>query len=127
MSDGSWLLYPWFEEHGASLVHAEDLAAFRKLSPYGKVFQWVEAEGDWTTTAYGEQRFRVRPSLAMPVAAPSFRVGQTVLVRRHQRAARIVEVQWHYLRERPFFLVEAAGRRVKTRYWAEDLEAPVGP
>lgn len=123
MNHGSWLLYPWFEEHGSSLVHAEDVAAFRKLLPYGKVFQWVEREGDWTVIAYGAQRFRVHPSLAMPVAAPSFRVGQTVLVRRHQCAARIVEVQWHYLRNRPFFRVEAAGRRVKTRYWAEDLDA----
>jgi hypothetical protein len=122
MNDGSWLLYPWFEEHGASLVYPDDMEAFRKLSPYGKVFQRIGDDGNWAVIVYAGARIRVDATCAKVVNAPAFGFGQRVLVRRHRRVATVVEIRWHYKADCPFFFVEAGGRRVKTRYWPDDLE-----
>ncbi len=116
-----WGLYPWFVEHGYDWVHPDDLPAFRALSPYGRVFQRVgEADGYWVL-AYGAARFRVQPGLFRPVPAPSWPLGTPVEVKSRSKCGTIRDIFWHFQRNEPLYFLEVAGKKLKTRYFSQDL------
>jgi len=125
-SVGEWGLYPWFEERGRSLVHPQDADAFSSLLPYGKLFQCVAWDNQYMTLRYGNRQFRVRPDLFAAVTAPPFDFGQTVAFGKGGRAVSgtVVDICWHHGRDRPFFHLRLNGKRLKKRYWAEDLVGP---
>jgi hypothetical protein len=122
MSPTEWGLYPWFEESGTTLVHPDDLDAFRKLVPYGKVFAVARDEGDFIRLAYGAQVFRVKPDLLRHVDAPKFAIGDRARIANKPGDVEIDAIQWHHKDERPFFLVKRNGKVESRRYWADDLE-----
>ncbi len=121
--DSDWGLYAWFEERGVELIHPEDLASFRQLSPYGKVFRRCSSEGPYITLEYAERRFRVKPDLFQPVPVPPFVFGQTVLLKSGGQLlqGKVSDIQWHHGNAKPFFHLSVGGRFVKKRYLAEDL------
>ncbi|MFO0260520.1 MAG: DUF6960 family protein, partial [Planctomycetota bacterium] len=63
ISSTRWGLYPWFPEHGESMIHPDDVAAVKDLTPNGKVFQVIEEDGTYLVLSYGEVRFRAKPDL----------------------------------------------------------------
>lgn len=119
--EGAWGLYPWFEEHGAQLVHSEDLDAFRKLSPYGKVFLRTGEVDEFIELCYGESKFRVKPELFQPVPPVSFPIGTRVAVRGKNGDAVVDSIQWHHRDAKPICHVRRDGKLDSRRYSAEDL------
>jgi len=85
---GTWGLYPWFEEHGAELVHSDDIDEFRKLSPYGKVFLRTGEDNGFIRLAYGDRTFHVKPDLFQPVPRSHSRSART------SRFAARMSTQW---------------------------------
>jgi hypothetical protein len=121
MKTDNWVLYPWFEEHGTALVHPEDLDRFRRLSPYGKVFEKVGDDGDFVVLLAGHDTFRVKPDLMTTVEPPAFGYGQQATVRSKGTVGTVADIRWHHAQRRPFFHLEVNGKRIASRYWAEDL------
>jgi hypothetical protein len=121
--DSDWGLYPWFEEHGEEFVHPADVANFRQLSPYGKVFQRISADEPYIILRYGDRHFRVKPDLFQSVPAPSFGFGQQVSLKSGGKTiqGKISDIQWHHKDTKPFFHVSLECRPLKKRYWADDL------
>jgi len=117
---GQWGLYPWFAEHGEDLVHPDDREAFAALMPYGKVFRCDGEVDGYLRLAYGERDFRVRPGLFQRVEPPTYGFGAEVVVPKHG-AAVVREINWHHKESEPLYFVEAAGNRLKKRYFTRDL------
>jgi hypothetical protein len=58
---------------------------------------------------------------------PAFKVGQEVKVIQNERngasqSGRIKEVAYHHKAQRYYYYLESAGKRIKKRYFTEDLE-----
>ena len=125
MNITKWTLYPWFEEHGAELIHPDDISRFRQLRPYGKVFAVVGEEGNYIILQFGENSFRVMPDLMSAVSAPAFFFGQTVEISGKTTFGTVVEVCWHHGQQKPFFYLVIGGKRSGKRYWESDLTATI--
>lgn len=122
-TEGTWGLYPWFEEHGAQLVHGDDIDEFRKLSPYGKVFLRTGEDNGFIRLAYGERTFRVKPDLFQPVPPISFPIGTRVTILSKNIDAVIDSIQWHHRDAKPIYYVRRDGKPDSRRYSSEDLSA----
>jgi hypothetical protein len=123
MDTDQWVLYPWFEEHGTSLIHPEDLDRLRHLSPYGIVFKRVGTDGDYVVLSARGQTVRVRPSLIQNVPTPAFDYGQEVRIAGKDLSGRVVEIGWHHQQGRPFYHLAIGGKRNSRRHWDEELAA----
>lgn len=120
---GTWGLYPWFVDDGVDCVHPEDLEEFLSLMAYGKVFRVAGVERDMITLEYGTDRFRVKPHLFTPVDRPAKSFGEEVTVTTggKTRRGRIVGINWHYKKARPFFILQFGARRSSRQYWPEEF------
>lgn len=120
---GRWGLCQWFEEHGTDIVHPDDLEAFRRFLPNGKVFQCLCQEGDYLVLRYGDLRFRVRPLLFKPVPVPSTKIGDRVRIRSNGEVlpAVITGMAWHFQRSEPYYSVTVNGKERSKRYWQSDF------
>ena len=90
---GTWVLFPWFEEH-SNEVHPEDLLTARAVQPYGKVLQVVGVEEGFVVLAYRDERIRVRPGLVKVVSEPVVGRGGIVTLA-DGRTGEVLEVNWH--------------------------------
>jgi len=109
----------WFPEHGVQLVAQEDIDAFTKLSPAGKVFYCMGIQGKWLILQYGTNTYRVSSDVFRPVAAPAFKVGQPVIA--GEKTGIIEHVTWHFKNEVPIYLLAFGGKLSSRRYAEEEL------
>ena len=114
-------LYPWFEEHGSTLVHPEDLEQFKSLIPYGKVFQLVDSIDAYVCLLYGSNTFRVKPDLLKKVPQVRLEVGDKIQVRGKEGVGEIIDIMWHYKEAKPFFKITLNGKKKSNRYWEPDI------
>lgn len=124
----TWGLYQWFEEHGNSLVHPDDLDTLRNLAPNGKVFQLVAEDGDFIKLRYADKYIRVKPSLFKQVPTPAFQFDEPVSFLKDQKnvTGKITDISWHFQKAQPIFLLEANGKRPTKQYYAADLKRVAG-
>lgn len=115
-----WGLYPWFEEHGADLIHAEDLAVVRALAPNGKVFRVTGEDEGFIRLSYGEIVFRARPSLFREVGGEVHGIGEVIALR-DGRSGEVIGIQWHHQRAEPMYQLRLAGKKGSNRYWNSDF------
>jgi hypothetical protein len=119
-----WCLYQWFPEFGTNLVHPDDLDAFQRLIPNGKVFRCSESEGGFLKLQYGRDFYRVRPShLFKEVSRPEkvFFEMVKILQKGKVLSAEVTDILWHFQRSSPFYLVSIDGKKLKKRYIASDF------
>lgn len=121
-SEPAWGLYPWFEEHGPSFVHHDDLDEFRRLSPYGKIFKLIGRDGTFIIISYGNSSFRVLPDLFQKVPDIAFPIGSKVTIRNKKVEATVDSIQWHHGAAKPVYYLRRDGKLDSRRYSAEDLE-----
>jgi hypothetical protein len=125
MDNERWVLYPWFQEHGASLIHPEDLERLEQLGPYGTVWKRLGTDGEYTVLTARHQTVRVRPDLIVEVPALAFDYGQEVRLIAKDLTGVVEEIGWHHKHSRPFYLLSIGGKRHSRRYWDDELQ-PVG-
>jgi hypothetical protein len=116
-----WVIYPWSDAHGPDLVHPEDLEQFRRIDPLGRAFAVMGQDGEFLVLAIGGERFRVKPSLATEIPIPHFAYGQDVRVKNGNKIATVLEINWHYKRHEPYYMLLVGGKPDKRRYWSEEL------
>lgn len=121
MDTEQWVLYPWFQEHGAQLIHPDDLERLKTLGAYGTVFKQLGTDGQYTVLSAKRQTVRVLPDLIVKVPRPAFDYGQQVRVAGQDRIGVVEEIGWHHKLSRPFFLLAIGGKRQSRRYWDDEL------
>lgn len=115
-----WGLYPWFEEHGANMIHPEDLLLVRAITPSGKVFQKTGEDGDFIRLRYGTVEFRAKPSLFCLVDATIHGIGTTVSLEDGGRGE-VTGIHWHHQRSEPMYELRVEGKKTSRRYWNSDF------
>ena len=115
-----WGIYPWHIEHGAELIHPDDLEAFRKETNSSKVFECME-EGDYITLRYNGNRYRVKDKLFKPVPTPKYTFGEIVRVKKSEEEAVITDIMWHYDKQEHFYFIAVRGKRKSKRYWESEF------
>jgi hypothetical protein len=115
-------LFNWFPEHGAELVHPDDLEAFTRLNPAGRVFA-VMRRADWIVLSLGGSEYRVRGNLLQPVPPPRHWIGDEVsfVSKGVVHRGTVREVRWHFRDDAPFYFLSANGKRLSKRYTDNDL------
>lgn len=119
-----WVLYPWFEEHGADHIHPDDFERFRALKPYGLVFRNLGTDFDFCILEYAGEKFRVREELIQAISFPTdhmFKVGDLVRINVKDDVGEVVEVRWHHKEQKPIYTLKITGRKKGKRYWPEEL------
>ena len=115
-----WGVYPWFPERGTEYIHAEDLDAFREVASNCKVFACV-GEEEYITLKYNNRCYRVRKQLFKPILAPKYTFGQRVSIRKNGEEVTVIDIMWHYDRQKHYYLVTAGNRKKSKRYFEEEL------
>jgi hypothetical protein len=115
-----WAYLTWFPEHGAQLVHPQDISALG-VGVQGLVGVVSPSSDGWASFAFGERAVRVRPELTHPCAAPTFTYGQLVrsVPPRTPVEGPVRLIQWHFKDAAAFFLVGSGS----SRYFAHELHA----
>ena len=116
-----WGLYQWYEEHGAELIHPDDLETVRKLVPGNRVFRVAGEKAGFLYFRYGEIEFRGRPRLLERIKAQVREVGDTVTLT-DGRSAQVMDVRWHFQRAEPMYQLRVEGKKRSKRYWNSDLK-----
>ncbi len=65
---------------GIEAIHPDDRQVAEQLIPSDRVLHRVAFDGTYYTLQYGEQSFRIRPSLWLQIADEGFRIGDRVEV-----------------------------------------------
>jgi hypothetical protein len=115
----SFGLYPWFAEHGDDLVHPEDQKKLLKLTPYGKVFELVSSDSDYIELSYGEESYRVKPDLYLPIPEIRHRIGDNL--ERHGEDHLVRDIRWHFQKRQVFYLVYVNGKKSSRRYFEDEF------
>jgi hypothetical protein len=125
MAPGDWVCYGCLD-WGPRLFHPEDLALKERMLARGEVCQVERQEGGFRVLRFGELRVRLRADLVggRVILPPVFRLGAQVRVKppRTERVGHVRRIGWHHDRRAHLFWIEQGGKRVKNRYFAEELE-----
>ena len=114
----TWGLYPWFEEHGANLVHPHDLLSFEPNNT--RVFYCKNIEHEYLVLQFGHFEYRVKPINYKEIEKPKFIFNNQVTTRSGY-SGKIVEIHWHYKDNRHYYLLELQGKKSSKRYFEEEL------
>ncbi len=113
--NSKWGTYPWFMEHGADLIHPDDLDAFKQEANSSKVFECME-ESDYITLRYNDKCYRVREKLFKFVPVPKYDFGECVKLKKNGEEAIIIDIMWHYGKQEHYYLVSIGGKKKSKRY-----------
>jgi len=125
VAPGDWVCDGCFD-WGSRLFHPDDAHLKEQMLAAGPVCEVAGDEGDFWRLRFGSLRVRLRKQLvgAGLVPRPPFEWGQLVRVKqpRTERVGTIRCVGWHAKRQCHLFWIEQDGKKVKNRYFAEELE-----
>lgn len=118
----SWGVYSWFIEHGEDLIEPRDREKFKKLNPYGKLFECIGEEENYILLRYNKEVYRVNPILYKKVNNPKFQIGNKVrLVNKVDVVGEIVDINWHFKENEPLYFISINSKRKSKRYMDEDF------
>lgn len=110
------------------LIHPDDEEKAIALNPMGRLFKKLGEECDYYLLQYGDVIIRAKPSnLWRPKKGDGFSIGDAVNVlslngKNTPREGIICEIGWHHEKSRAYYLIEENGKRLKKRYFCDDIE-----
>jgi preprotein translocase subunit YajC len=116
-------LYPGFPDFGIDdSCHPDDLAQIKNFSPHGKVFQSdLEEMLGYIKIAHGLECFRVQRNQFRQIDdALMFSVGDHVITK-SGKTGTIWQIEWHFERKQPYFLLLVECKKKQTWYFKDDL------
>ena len=126
MTPGDWVCYACLD-WGSRLFHPDDVHLKAAMLAAGWVSAVAGEDGEFWLLAFGPLRVRLRKELigGAVVPKPPLVWGETVRVKppRSERAGTIRCVGWHAEQRRHIFWIAEGGRRIKSRYFSEELES----
>lgn len=125
MKPGNWLSYGCLH-WGTRLFHPADAHLKDEMLAAGWVCEVAGEDAEFWVLRFGSLRVRLRKELVggVVIPEPPFVWGEQVRVRppRTERAGTIRCIGWHSNLQRHLFWIAEGARRVKSRYFAEELE-----
>jgi hypothetical protein len=125
VAPGDWVCYGCLD-WGPRLFHPDDAGLKDRMLAAGCVCEVIGEDGEFWVLRFGSLRVRLRKELVggAVVPRPAFDRGDRVQVRppRTERVGVVRAVGWHDGQQRHLFWIAEAGRQVKSRYLAEELE-----
>jgi hypothetical protein len=122
---GQWITYGCVD-WGPRLFHPDDFHLKDRMLDCGSVCFFEAIDGDFWVLRFGSLRVRLREGLigAGSLPTPAFDFEELVRVGEHRtvRIGRIRRINWHGKRRVHLFWIESNGKRVKNRYFTEELE-----
>jgi hypothetical protein len=125
MGPGDWVHYGCFD-WGPRLFHAEDARLKEPMLAAGEVCHVDDETGEFWVLRFGQLRVRLRKELVggAVIPRPVFVWGETVRVKppRTERVGIVRCIGWHAKQARPLFWIQQGGKKVKHRYFDDELE-----
>lgn len=121
--ENTWGMYNCFQGRDEELIDPECRADFFALYRGIKVFECIAQQGDIITLRYGKQTFRVKAERYIMIPRPLYNVGDTVEIINKATTGKILDIQWHYKDNEPFYFLEINGKRNKRRYKNFEIRA----
>ena len=122
---GQWISFGCFD-WGPRLFHPDDVHLKDRMLACGAICFFEAIEGEYWALRFGSLRVRLRAELvgAGPMPTPPFLYEETVRVKPHRtvRVGRIRSIGRHHKRKAWLFWIESDGKRVKNRYFEDELE-----
>jgi hypothetical protein len=128
IAPGDWVAYGC-SDWGPRLFHPDDTHLKEQMLAAGPVCRIAGDGGEYCVLEFGTIRVRLRKESfdGIIVPRPSFMWGQSVRVKppRTERVGTIRCIGWHTKQRHHLFWIERVGKKVKNRYFDEELE-PAG-
>lgn len=125
LQPGQWIGYGCLD-WGPRLFHPDDFHLKERMLACGGIAFFERREGEYWVLRFGSLRVRLHEDLigGGPIPTPAFDFGDLVRVGPHRtiRVGRIRCIGWHHKRQAHLFYIESNGKRVKNRYFTEELE-----
>lgn len=112
----TWGLYQCFQGIDDEMVDINNREEFFALQPNGKVFQCVSVSNGMLILKYGKKEFRVNPKLYKVVSEPQYKLGEEVEIIKKSVIGQIIEINWHFKDNSPFYFLKIDGKKNKRRY-----------
>lgn len=118
-----WILFKSLLDPMDDRVHPDSSRQLWDLHPQSRVFNVVSRGPEYWTMRYGDLDFLVKPGgILREVPPPAFQMGDRVKRVGRDVEGTIVDIFWHFKRDRPFFYINSRGRRISRRFEASELE-----
>lgn len=117
----TWGVYPCFQGTNDDMIVPDCREEFFALRSGVKVFECISSNGEMITLKYGRSIFQVNSKLYKKVREPKYKVGDKVKIVEKSLIAQIIDVNWHFKDDAPFYFVEIDGKKWKKRYRDCDL------
>lgn len=114
----------WGCVHQASYIAPKDRPAFEANLAAGVTMHCIGKQDNFLILDDNGTRYLADPSGYWQRPAPDFVYGQKVFVPSKGVKAIVHAICWHYKEERYFYhVIDEDGKKLKKRYYANDLEA----
>jgi hypothetical protein len=124
-NSGDWVGFGCLD-YGARLFHSEDVGMKEQMLAAGSVCEVAGEEGEFWIFRFGSLRVRLRKEFVggAVIPRPPFVWNELVRVKppRSLRVGKIVSIGWHAKQRCHLFRIEENGKRIKSRYFAYELE-----
>ena len=117
----TWGVYQSFKGTDDEMVNSECRDDFFSLQPNGKIFQCIASEAGIIVLKYGSKTYSVDEKLYKIVCEPCFKVGDKVEVIEKGIIGQIVDVNWHFKDEAPFYIVKVNQKKLGKHFVDRDL------
>ncbi|MDO4848404.1 MAG: hypothetical protein Q4B45_01335 [Coriobacteriia bacterium] len=118
------LVNSWGCVHRSRFITPTSQEAFERERMTGATMRCVGIEDGYLVLRYRDETFLASPEGYWQRPAPDYTWDQPVFVPSKGVRATIKSICWHYKDERYFYhVIGEDGKKLKKRYYAEDLEA----
>jgi len=118
----TWGVYQCFQGTDDEMVNLDCREEFFSLQPNGKVFQCISEDKENLTLQYGERTFNVNGKLYKTVKEPHYKVGDKVVILEKGVVGQVVDVNWHFKNNAPFYTIAVDEKKSGKRYIDDDLK-----
>lgn len=118
----TWGVYQCFKGIDDEMVDNDCREEFFLLQPNGKVFECIESNEGIIVLKYGEKTYAVNEKLYKVVKEPRYKVGDNVEIMENGLIGQIVDVNWHFKDDAPFYTIKVNGKKSGKRYTDDNLK-----
>lgn len=122
----NYAIYTRWPQDGTAWIHPDDIPIVRKLIPSRRIFRRETDDGHYAVFSYGNQQFRVLPTLHLAIDGEGFDVGdrievKSLLGKNRPFIGRIREMRWNDRHQRIEYFLTHTEQRVPRWYSADEL------
>ena len=126
---GKYGTFPWYDTCGdPENVHPDGRHKFIQFDgSFTSICHCIGQDGDYLVFQFGDIVFRGRPKNFHPLLQTlKFEANETVRVKNRdpEMIGTVYDVQWHFDRATPIYLLNVNGKKKKRWYFEDEMEKP---